>query len=75
MTDSTTLTHAPKAQPGTPEYKRCVAEPVMRAVDALPRSYRALVHEYGYVDVYRAWRRGWSVTQIVERARNGAFAL
>lgn len=65
----------PKAEPGTPEYKTNVAEPTMSAIDAMPRVYRDLVHEFGYIDVYRAWKRGWSVEKIRQRARGGVFAL
>lgn len=43
-----------KAQPGSDEFKTNVAEPVMQAVDKMPAIWRQLVHEYGYVHVYRA---------------------
>jgi hypothetical protein len=60
-----------------PEYRERVAVPVMQAVDALPQAYRRLVHEYGYVDVYRAWKRGLppeAIRAAAERA-GGVFSL
>ena len=59
----------------SPEYTERVAGPVMQAVDTMPRAYRALVNEYGYVDVYRAWRRGLSPDAIRSAARDGTFKL
>ena len=56
-----------KAEPGSPEYKEFVAEPIMRAIDAMPPEFRALVHEFGYVEVYVEYRRGYSPAAI--RAR------
>lgn len=53
--------HLPADHPG---YRERVAVPTMEAIDAMPQAYRLLVHEYGYVDVYRAWRRGWSAKYI-----------
>jgi hypothetical protein len=53
-----------KAEPGSPEFKAKVAEPVMKAVDAMPKPFRDLVALYGYIDVYRAWRAGWTVDRI-----------
>jgi hypothetical protein len=55
------------------EYTTRVASPVMDAVDHMPQAYRELVNEYGYVDVYRAWKRGWTPAQIRQRAVNGTF--
>ena len=43
-----------KAEPGTEAFEAKVAEPVMNAVDKMPPVWRKLVHEYGYVHVYRA---------------------
>jgi len=60
----------PKAGPGTPEYKLKVAEPTMAAIDAMPSQWRTLVHEFGYIDVYRAWKRGWLPSAV----RNSAAA-
>lgn len=75
-TDTQREGYTPKADADDPAYKRRVAEPVMQAVDSLPPSYRALVHEFGYVDVYRAWRRGWSVEQIrASASETGIFTL
>lgn len=59
----------------SPEYTKRVAAPVMDAVDHMPQAFRALVNEYGYVDVYRAWRKGMTPQQIKARARDGAFRL
>lgn len=60
-----------------PLYRERVAVPTMEAIDAMPRAYRLLVHEFGYVDVYRAWRRGWPVERILDRARlnGGIFVM
>jgi hypothetical protein len=59
----------------SPEYTERVAGPVMNAVDTMPRAYRELVNEFGYVDVYRAWRRGLTPQAIKDRAFNGTFQL
>lgn len=70
--DSITSGYTPKLPADDPRYKAAVAEPTMAAIDAMPEAYREMVHAYGYVDVYRAWKRGWPVARIVERAeRNG----
>lgn len=74
--DSQTATHVPSALPGTPEYKTRVAEPTMQAIDNLSAEYRLLVHELGYVDVYRAYMRRWSPEKIRDiAARTGTFKL
>jgi hypothetical protein len=73
--NSNTAGHVAKADPDSVEYRDRVAVPVMQAVDAMPVAYRALVDELGYVDVYRAWRRGLSVAAIRERARDGVMVL
>lgn len=73
--DSSTAHHREKVPGDDPQYKTAVAEPVMAAVDALPAPFRRLVHEFGYVDVYRAWRRGWTVEMIRDRAFSGLFVL
>lgn len=57
-----------KAAPGTPEYKRKVAQPIMEAIDGMPSDYRELVREFDYIPVYLAWRHGWSVKRIRETA-------
>ncbi len=75
MTDSQTRAFAARADAADPEYKRRVAEPTMRAIDAMPREWRRLIHDYGYVDVYRAWKRGWSVEQVRAKAAGGVFVL
>jgi hypothetical protein len=66
---------AKRAEIASPEYRKRVAAPVMNAVDAMPAVYRELVNEFGYVDVYRAWRKGWTPKEIRGRVRNGRFAL
>lgn len=71
MADSNTRTHVAKAEPGSPEYKAKVAEPVMNAVDAMPLVYKRLVYEWGYVPVYRAWRRGMSPEMINGLGKQG----
>ena len=75
--DSNSDGYAAKVSPDQARYKETVAEPVMQAVDAMPLEYRALVHEFGYVDVYRAWRRAWSPDEIRTRAKalGGRFRL
>ena len=61
-----------KVFPGGEAYKAMVAEPVMEAYDCLPVEYRLCVHDLGYVNVYRAWKRGWTVHKIRMNAiRNG----
>jgi hypothetical protein len=49
--------------------------PIMNAVDGLPPAYRELVNEFGYIDVYRAWRSGMTPEQILRNARDGFFVL
>ena len=58
-------------------YREGTAVPTMQAVDALPAPVRAAVNEHGYVDVWRAWRRGWPVERIraVAQARGGLFVM
>lgn len=65
----------PKAAPGTPEYKPKVAEPVMAAIDDMPAAYRALVHKHDFINVYHAWKQGWSVERIEHTAGNGRFNM
>jgi hypothetical protein len=72
--DSNTQGYKAKAEPGDDAYKAQVAEPMMNAIDAMPKSYRELVHLFGYVDVFRAWRKGWSVDAIkAKAAKNGGY--
>lgn len=75
--NSQTAQYTPHAQPGSPEYKIRVAEVTMQAIDAMPKAWRELVHDFGYVDVYRAWKRGWTPAKVrAHAARNGgAFIL
>lgn len=75
--DSDTDGKKAKAEPGTDAYAERVAKPTMEAIDAMAPEWRALVHEFGYVDVYRAWRRGWTVLEVRKRAQEcgGRFAL
>lgn len=64
-----------KADLESPEYGEKVARPVMDAIDAMHPAYRELVNDYGYIDVYRAWRRGMPPEVIRDRARDGVFRL
>jgi hypothetical protein len=75
--NSVTGSFVAKAQPGTEEFAIRVAQPVMNAVDGMPRDYRLAVHDFGYVDVYRAWRRGIPVATIRAKAlaAGGRFVL
>jgi len=66
---------AKRADIASNEYSERVASAVMDAVDKMPVAYRELVNEYGYVDVYRAWKRGLTPAQIKQRAVNGTFQL
>lgn len=66
---------AKRADVASPEYTERVASRVMDAIDRMPKAYRELVNEYGYVDVYRAWKRGITPAQIKQRAVNGSFHL
>ena len=75
VADTQAATHHAKAAPDDPHYKPRVAEPVMQAVDSMPAVWRALVHEFGYVDVYRAWRRGWTPGDVRRHAVDGRFEL
>lgn len=59
----------------SPEYGERVARPTMAAIEAMPPVWRALVNDYGYIDVYRAWRRGMPPEVIRDRARDGVFRL
>lgn len=76
-TDSNTIGFAAKESADDPLYRDRVAVPVMTAVDGMPKEYRELVHEFGYVDVYRAWRRGMQPSIIRQRAaaNGGRFEL
>lgn len=75
--NSDTAGHAAKSWSGPAEYQERVARPVMHAIDAMPKLYRDLVQDYGYVDVYRAWKRGISPDVIRARAEanGGRFVL
>ena len=76
LNDSGVSGFTPRADARDPEqYKRQVAEPTMRAVDALPPAYRALVHEFGYVDIYRAYLRRMTPEKIRAKVRDGVFVL
>lgn len=66
---------AKAADLASPEYSARVASPVMQAVDEMPQPYRELVNEYGYVDVYRAWRKGYSPAKIRSLVFNGTFRI
>lgn len=71
--DSNTAQYRAKAEPGSNDYVEKVARPIMDAVDDMPKEYRECVHDFGYVDVYRAWKRGWSVERIREAGKSGRF--
>jgi hypothetical protein len=76
LNNSTIAGFAPRATDhSSPEYAERVAQPTMSAIDAMPREYRALVNEFGYIDVYRAWRRGITPESIRQRAKDGIFSL
>jgi hypothetical protein len=66
---------AKRAELGSEAYSERVASPVMDAVDHMPKAYRELVNEFGYVDVYRAWKRGLTPAMIRDRSRDGTFHL
>lgn len=66
---------AKAAELGSAEYTERVAGPVMSAIDAMPPAYRALVNEFGYVDVYLAWRKGVKPAAIIAAAKDGMFKL
>jgi hypothetical protein len=51
----TAMAAAKRVDLGSEEYVSRVATPIMNAVDGMPPAYRALVSEFGYVDVYRVW--------------------
>ncbi len=71
--DSQVGHHKPNAEPGSPEYKAQVAEPTMGAIDAMTKPFREAVYRYGYIDVYKAWRAGWTVQQIHAAAKGDTF--
>lgn len=76
--DSATPLFTPKASADDLDaHKQKVAEPTMAAIDGMPKDWRELVHAYGYVDVYRAWKRGWATHEVVEKANKngGRFEL
>jgi hypothetical protein len=72
--DSNASGYTAKVEPGHPDYPERVAIPVMNAVDALSKEWRMAIKSYGYVDCYRAMRRGMSVAEVERRAEaNGGF--
>lgn len=66
---------AKRAELASEEYSERVAGPVMDAIDHMPPAFRQLANELGYVDVYRAWRRGWTPSMIRSQAADGTFHL
>jgi hypothetical protein len=74
---NTVIATAKRADLGSDEYVRRVAMPIMAAIDDMPSAYRDLVNEFGYVDVYRAWRADWQPGQIRHEAEcnGGLFVL
>lgn len=75
--NSQTADFTPRGSLGSEEYKRRTAEPTMEAILGMPEAYRNLVDEFGYIDIYRAWRRGMHPDMIRARAKanNGVFTL
>lgn len=75
--DTSTAAFTQKVPSDHPDYKARVAEPTMAAIDDMPKPYRELVHDYGYVDVFRAWRRGRRPEMIRAQAEHngGRFVL
>ncbi len=72
--NTATAGFAPRASDlGSPEYAEKVAQPTMDAIDRMPAEYRALVNEFGYIDVYR--KRGWSPATIRSSVKDGTFHL
>lgn len=37
----------------------------MQTVDKLPDEWRRLVNEYGYIETYKAWKRGMSPAEFL----------
>jgi hypothetical protein len=52
-----------------------VTSPIMGAVDAMPKEFRELANEIGYIEVYRAWKAGYTSTQIRQRVKTGVSLL
>ncbi len=77
MSNNATKGFTPKggAQSGDERYKTDVAEPIMRAIDDMPRPFRDLIKRFGYIDIYRAWRAGWTVERINAKAVGDWFEL
>lgn len=76
LNNSTIAGFAPKSSDhASPDYSVKVARPIMQAVDGMPSQYRALVNEFGYISVYNAWRRGWTVQRILDNIVDGKFEL
>jgi len=75
--DTSTSEFKSKVAADDPTYKKKVAEPTMSAIDSMPKEWRELVYEYGYVDIYRAWKRGILPKKVIEiaEANNGIFKL
>lgn len=72
--NSSTEQYAIKPSDGPDGYKR-LAEATMAAIDAMPKAYQDAVNQFGYVDVYRAWKRGIPVSEITRRSTTGFFRL
>lgn len=45
-----------RARERSPEQRKANAERIMRLMDAMPRKWRLLVHEYGLLRVYPLYR-------------------
>lgn len=73
LNDSEGRAYRARVEPDDPDYAAMVAQPTMNAIVAMPKEYRECVHEFGYVDVYRAWKRGWSAERIRKSVIDGRF--
>lgn len=72
--NSSTGGHRAKSFAGTQEYVDKVAKPTMEAIDRMPLPWREKVQHYGYVSVYLAWTRGWSLEDVTRKAeQNGGW--
>lgn len=71
--NSATRNFRPKVAADDPRYKAMVAQPTMDAIDALPPDIRECVHEFGYISVYLAWKKGMSASAIRGSVAAGTF--
>jgi hypothetical protein len=75
--DSSDKSFRSKVTASDPTYKEKVAEPTMAAIDSMLKEWRLLVHEFDYIPIYLAWKRGWTTTQVREKAsqNHGVFTI